>query len=414
MPLSKYRYPGIFMEEVASGARSIQAVGTSTGAFIGQAPDASAHLNQAFPINNWSQFIKEFVPADGGVSTPLSHAVAGFYQNGGQRCYIVNIPAGDAIAGMDRPQRTGLKLLQEIDEISILACPGYSDAASYEAMLSYAENSGNCVAILDPPLNVPDIDLLKVVGTASAPTKPAKKDLDSPGGTAVSPAPPTGLRPRVSANGSGTLYFPSIVVADALSAKGDLVEVPPSGHIAGIWARTDGERGCHKAPANMSVRGALNLTYRVTNEEQAELNSSGINVIRFFSRDGTLVWGARTLAEEASEWRYLNVRRLINMIKESIRRSTRWVVFEPNAVPTWKSIRFQVEQFLQLVWRDGALVGASPEEAFFVKCDAETNPPEVVDAGQLVVLIGVAPVKPAEFIIFRIGQHAGGTTSETL
>jgi phage tail sheath protein FI len=411
MPLSNYRYPGVYMEEVASGARSIQAVGTSTAAFIGQAPDAGAHLNQAFPVNNWSQFVKEFVPAENAVSTPLSHAVAGFYQNGGSRCYVVNIGAGEAIAGVDKPKRTGLKLLEELDDVSIVSAPGYADPASYEALLSHAESKGDCVAILDPPIEVTDTDQLKTVATAASP-KSAKKDTGD-SSTATSGAP-AGLRPRISTNGFGSFYFPSLVVADPLSRKGELTTVSPSGFVAGIWARTDAERGVHKPPANASVRGALNLTYRVTNQEQADLNSAGVNVIRFFPRAGTVVWGARTLAEEASEWRYLNVRRLIIMIKESILRSSRWVVFEPNDISLWKSIRFELESFLKLVWRDGALMGATPEEAFFVKCDSETNPPEVVDAGQVITLIGVAPVKPAEFVIFRIGQHAGGATAETI
>jgi len=413
MPLSNYRYPGVYMEEVASGARAIQAVGTSTAAFVGQAPDATAHLDQAVPVGNWSQFVKEFVTSDGSVSTPLSHAVAGFFQNGGTRCYILNIAAGDAIGGVEKPKRTGLKLLEEIDDISMIAAPGYTDPASYEALLSHAENMGNCVAILDAPWDVADTDQLMTVGTAPVPVKKAKGDGDA--GAAPPPhAPPVGLRPRVTTNGYGAFYFPSLIVADPLSAKGELVTVSPSGFVAGIWARTDAERGVHKSPANTPVRGALNLTYRVTNQEQANLNSSGVNVIRFFPRQGTLVWGARTLADEANDMRYLAVRRLIIMIKESIIRSTRWVVFEPNNITLWKSIRFELEQFLKLVWRDGALMGASPEEAFFVKCDAETNPPEVVDAGQVVTLIGVAPVKPAEFVIFRIGQHAGGATAETL
>jgi hypothetical protein len=415
MPLSKYTFPGLYMEEVSTGARPIQAVNMSTAAFVGQAPDASAHLNQATPINNWSQFVKEFVPPDGGTSTPLSHAVAGFFFNGGSRCYIINMPAGDSIAGMEKPRRTGLKLLQEIDEVSIIAAPGCTDAGSHDALISFAEGSNNCMAICDPPLEVPDTDLLKIVATAPA-SKKNDRSNDAPGAGPANPSPPTGLRPRVSAKGCGTFYFPCIIVADALSPKGELVAVHPSGHMAGIWARTDAELGCHKAPAGvgLSPRGVFNLTYRVTNEEQGGLNSAGVNVIRFFSREGHTVWGARTLAEEASEWRYVNVRRLVNMIKESILRSTKWVVFEPNTLTTWKSIRFQIEQFLRLVWRDGALMGASPEEAFFVKCDAETNPPEVVDAGQLVILIGVAPVKPAEFVIFRIGQHAGGGTAETV
>src|SRR5262249_5155858 len=154
-------------------------------------------------------------------------------------------------------------------------------------------------------------------------------------------------------------------------------------------------RGVHKAPANELVRGALNVTYNVTREEQAELNALGINCIRLFAREGIRVWGARTLADAASEWRYLNVRRLFNMIEESIAESTNWTVFEPNDRTLWKNIRRDIGAFLTRLWRDGALMGRRPEEAFFVKCDEETNPPEVIDAGQVQTLIGIAPVKPA-------------------
>jgi hypothetical protein len=191
-----------------------------------------------------------------------------------------------------------------------------------------------------------------------------------------------------------------------------LVNVAPSGHIAGIWARTDATRGVHKAPANEIVRGALNVTYRLTRAEQGMLNQEGINCIRLFGREGIRVWGARTLADDP-EWRYLNVRRLFNMIKESIARSTRWIVFEPNDPTLWKSIRRDAAAFLTILWRDGALMGQTPEEAFFVKCDAETNPPEIIDAGMVVTLIGIAPVKPAEFIVFRISQFQSGVEIET-
>jgi phage tail sheath protein FI len=183
--------------------------------------------------------------------------------------------------------------------------------------------------------------------------------------------------------------------------------------MAGIYARTDATRGVHKAPANEVVRGALDLTYRITPQEQGELNTNGINCIRFFPTQGIRVWGARTLADAANEWRYINVRRLFNMIEESIGRGTRWVVFEPNDMTLWKGIKRDISAFLTLQWRQGALMGATPEEAFFVQCDAETNPPEVIDAGQVVAVIGIAPVKPAEFVIFRIGQSAGGTQVET-
>jgi phage tail sheath protein FI len=169
----------------------------------------------------------------------------------------------------------------------------------------------------------------------------------------------------------------------------------------------------HKAPANETIRGALGLTYDVTHQEQEMLNPAGVNCIRQFSAEGIRVWGARTLADPASPWRYLNVRRLFNMVEESIARSTRWCVFEPNDQLLWRTITLNVSAFLMLCWRDGALMGRTPAEAFFVKCDEETNPPESIDAGRVGTLVGMAPVKPAEFIIFKIGQHAGGTEVET-
>jgi phage tail sheath protein FI len=157
----------------------------------------------------------------------------------------------------------------------------------------------------------------------------------------------------------------------------------------------------------------LRLNYPVSTQEQAKLNPLGVNCIRNFP-EGILVWGGRTLAAGDSDMRYLNIRRLLIMIEGSIVQSTRWVVFEPNDMSLWKSIRRDVSAFLRLLWRDGALMGATPEQAFFVKCDEETNPPEVIDAGQVVILIGIAPVKPAEFVIFRIGQTAAGAQTESL
>jgi hypothetical protein len=182
--------------------------------------------------------------------------------------------------------------------------------------------------------------------------------------------------------------------------------------MAGIYARTDVTRGVHKAPANEVVRGALRLVRDVTPEEQGELNQVGVNCIRYFPRGGIRVWGARTLADAASEWRYVNVRRLFNYVEESIALGTNWTVFEPNDATLWKSIRRDVSAFLLRLWRDGALMGRTPEQAFFVQCDEQTNTPETIDAGQVIAVIGLAPVKPAEFIIFRIGQHAGGAEVE--
>ena len=188
--------------------------------------------------------------------------------------------------------------------------------------------------------------------------------------------------------------------------------MPPSGHVAGIYARTDVERGVHKAPANEIVMGAGNLVRHITPEEQAELNSTAAKVSPSCPSRRIRAWGAPTVAGADSEWRYLNVRRLFNFVEESIALGTGWTVFEPNTPELWGNIRRDLFGFLFRLWLDGALMGRSPEQAFFVQCDEQTNPPEVIDAGQVVALIGLAPVKPAEFIVFRIGQHAGGAEVE--
>lgn len=447
MPIGIYRTPDIYIEEVSGGAKPIEAVGTSTVGFVGVAPDPTAYVDQSRAINNWTEFTKEFAP-EGTASTNLSHAVYGFFQNGGRRCYVVNMGNNSSIAGGGR-NRSGLQVLEQIDEIAIVAAPGYTDPSSYQALLSHCETLKDRVAILDAPREVENIDMLTQVGLTPMPTKPpsAPRRAATAGGgggeATTTPVPPTpaeagagseaggggagggggeagggggatsaGLRPPQSDGGYGAFYFPWILARDPLDPKSE-VPVPPSGHIAGIWARTDATRGVHKAPANEAVRGALNLTYDLTREEQGTLNTAGVNCIRFFTREGIRVWGARTLAAGSSEWRYLNVRRLFNMIEESIADSTRWIVFEPNDRTLWKSIRRDVTAFLTRVWRDGALMGRTAEEAFFVKCDEETNTTESIDAGEVIALIGIAPVKPAEFIIFRISQYAGGTAVET-
>ena len=406
MPM--YYAPGIYVEEVSTGTRSIQPVGSSTAAFVGEAPSDTAHLNEAVAVENWTRFTREFAP-EGTASTPLSNAVYGFFQNGGRRCFVVNVGKGQPIGGGGRGRR-GLDVLESIDEVAIVAAPGFTDPGSYDALLTHCETLKDRVAILDGAPEVKRIDMLTKVGTTPVPRRPGRREAgDAAGEAGPEPAEPSGYRPRTSDRGYGALYWPWITMRDPLSEKGTEVIVPPSGHVAGIYARTDALRGVHKAPANETVRGALNVTYQVTREEQAELNQVGVNCIRFFTREGILVWGARTLADAASEWRYVNVRRLFNLVEESIGLGTRWVVFEPNDRTLWKSIERDIRAFLRLLWRDGALMGRTPDEAFFVQCNEETNPPESIDAGIVMTRIGIAPVKPAEFVVFRIGQHAGGT-----
>lgn len=371
-----YQTPGIYIEEIPAGSKPIESVGTSTSGFVGCAPKVDAHLHEAFAVNSWSQFVKEFV-ADDSKSTPLSQGVFGFFQNGGSRCYIVNIGNATSLLG-DGKRRQGLALLEEIDEVAIVAAPGFVDTGSYNALLDHCENMQDRFAILDAPENVTNIDQLKKVATAGV-TRPRRTTEGEETPAETGGGDSAGVRPRNSDRGFGAFYFPWIVVNDPFSPK-ENVAVPPSGHLAGIYARIDGTRGVHKAPANETVRGALDLTYRITHGEQGELNILGVNCLRFFPTQGIRVWGARTLADSASEWRYLNVRRLFNMIEESIGRGTRWVVFEPNDMTLWKSIKRDISAFLTLQWRQGALLGATPEEAFFVQCDEETNPPEVIDA----------------------------------
>jgi phage tail sheath protein FI len=180
---------------------------------------------------------------------------------------------------------------------------------------------------------------------------------------------------------------------------------------AGVWCRVDGTRGVHKAPANEVILGANGLGFQVTQAEQGGLNKVGINCVRAFPGRGIRIWGARTLSSDP-EWRYINVRRLFNYVSESIMEGTQWSVFEPNDQLLWMRLSASVRAFLLRVWRSGALFGATPDEAFYVKCDAETNPPEVVEAGQVVCEIGISPVKPAEFVVFRLSQFAGGGEAE--
>ena len=243
-------------------------------------------------------------------------------------------------------------------------------------IIAHCENMGDRMAILDTPPNLRAQDVLEWrMNVAGYDSKMA------------------------------ALYYPWIEVMDPLTSSPILI--PPSGHVAGAWARTDSTRGVHKAPANEVVRGANGLGFQVTQAEQGALNQNGINCIRAFPGRGIRIWGARTLSSDP-EWRYINVRRLFNYVAESIIGGTQWSVFEPNDQRLWMQLQIAATNFLMRVWRAGALFGATPAQAFYVKCDEETNPPEVIEAGQVVCEIGIAPVKPAEFVIFRLSQFTGG------
>jgi phage tail sheath protein FI len=304
-------------------------------------------------------------------------------------------------------ERTGLGALEEISDITMLICPDLMTMYEHMAAQGKQEAGAEAVAGVQNELLA-----------HCARMQDRFAILDSLPGQTVTEM--VNWR-RSGANYSkddgkyGALYYPWIKIANPYARNGgdQSLKIPPSGHIAGVYARVDTERGVHKAPANESIRGALGLERRLIDSEQESLNPIGVNCIRAFPNRGILIWGARTLAEAVSEWRYINVRRLFNFIEESIYEGTQWVVFEPNDMDLWERVRRTITAFLTRVWRSGALFGATPEEAFYVKCDAELNPPEVRNAGQLIVEIGIAPVKPAEFVIFRFKQmEDGGGISE--
>jgi hypothetical protein len=260
-----------------------------------------------------------------------------------------------------------------IDEIAIVAVPGALGAAIQTAVLDHCEKTGDRFAILD--------------------------------GQRAATYTPGAIQGGVRDSNYGALYFPWIEVFDPVTGGNDYVA--PSGHLAGVYARVDTERGVHKAPANAVIRGALGVENRLSKADQDGLNPDGINVIRAFNGNIT-VWGARTLGgDDNGEWKYISVRRLFLFLRESIDEGTQWVVFEPNTPDLWAKITRNITAFLTNVWRSGALFGNTAQEAFYVKCDAELNPPEVRDAGRVVTEIGVAVAKPAEFVIFRISQWGG-------
>lgn len=347
--------------------------------------DGKPQIRFAYPNNKESNFVDLFI-ADSSAPlakiTPRSQEQSLVIQPALMEPATYSAYQGDAV------KRTGLEGLAQYDDISIVAIPDLMSKAPGQdkidkqmvkavqtALIAHCEGLGDRVAILDTP---PDLTAQEV--------KDWRMNV-------------TGFDSSYAA-----MYYPWIEVMDA--ATNQPILMPPSGHIAGIWARSDSERGVHKAPANEVVRGCTKLAYNVTKGEQDTLNPIGVNCIRFFPGMGYRVWGARTLASDAS-WRYINVRRLFNMIEQTLRISTMWAVFEPNDQLLWSKLRRDVGNFLMGLYSQGMLFGSTSTQAFYVKCDEEINPSYTRDLGQLFIEIGISPVKPAEFIIFRIGQWSG-------
>jgi Bacteriophage tail sheath protein len=283
------------------------------------------------------------------------------------------IGIGDYGGSMTQGAKTGLAAFEEVDDISIVCVPDehYTSFSVTDEIITHCENMKDRFAILQAKLS-------------GDPILQSDK-LDSK---------------------YAAFYYPWIKVMDPVTNIKKLV--PPGGHVAGVYARSDTERGVHKAPANEVVRGVQELQFALTKREQDILNPKGVNCIRVFKGRGIRVWGARTVSSDPL-WKYLNIRRLFLYLEESIEEGTQWVVFEPNNEKLWARVKQSVTQFLTRVWKDGALMGLTPEEGFFVKCDRTTMTQDDIDNGRLIVMIGVAPVKPAEFVIFRIAQWASGS-----
>ncbi|MFI6727347.1 phage tail sheath family protein [Streptomyces atratus] len=505
--MPSYLTPGVYVEEVQSGARPIEGVGTAVAAFVGFAETGPFH--QPTLVTNWDQYVQTFGTfiAD----TYLTPAVYGYFANGGGAAYIVRI--GGPAQGSAQGSAPEAAPPVAIGGFLVSARPGTSGDLSVEVADAEGENppedrfrllvrqAGKVVETYDvstrknvkgylvtqarqsklievieqagadqsrpekqsvplapaaaaPGAGVARLDPAEYVGDAAARTGFAgleaideitmvavpdlmsayqRGDIDAEGvktvqlavishceqmgdRVAVLDTPPgmNAQRVRTWRNDDAgfdsryaTVYYPWLKVFDPATGHNSLV--PPSGHVAGVWARSDGERGVHKAPANEVIRGAVDLEIRLSKGEQDLLNPIGVNCVRSFPGRGIRIWGARTLSSDPA-WRYLNVRRLFNYLEESILLGTQWVVFEPNDDRLWSSIRRNVTAFLTEEWRRGALFGRTAEEAFYVKCDRDNNPQESIDLGQVVCEIGVAPVKPAEFVVFRLAQFSDSTS----
>ena len=293
---------------------------------------------------------------------------------GGSNGSVLSMTASDFI-GTDNGagKRTGIQAFLDNDVVSIMAIPGVTDPNVQLSLTAHCELTASRFAVLDIPRDAKKVE-----------------DLIN--------------HRNIFDTTYGALYHPWLMVFDPLDKKN--IAVPPSGSILGIYARSDNTRGVHKAPANEVVRACVGLDVQFNKGEQDILNPKGVNLIRAFPGQGIRVWGARTASSDGS-WKYINVRRLFIFIEESIKTNTNWAVFEPNDEVLWVRVKRTIEVFLTNLWRQGSLAGSTPEEAFFVNIGRNTMSQDDIDNGRLICVIGVAPVKPAEFVIFRITQKAG-------
>lgn len=380
-----YSAPGVYVENVPPTTRAIEGASTSVAAFAGVVPNnismpelpdgtkaALAKVGDNVLLTRWEDFALNFGDYAAG-NAVLAHAVFGFFVNGGGRCYVCRVAADADLANLDAV----LAGWQAYDDISIVAVPGATTKTQQAAIIAHCALMRDRVAVLD----------------GAVPGKPDSVKPDE-----------INLNGQSSAGSYAALYYPWIRTAGP-DPTGTLHDVPPSGHVVGVYARSDAQRGVFKAPANEPVLGATDLTVRYSRQAQEVLNPAGVNLIRLVTGSIT-VWGARTLSNQ-TDMRYVSTQRYLCFLRDTVTAGTAWAVFEPNGTSLWKSLTRNVTAFLLDQWQSGALLGATPEQAFFVKCDEATNPAASRELGRVVVEVGVAIVRPAEFIVFRVQQSSG-------
>jgi phage tail sheath protein FI len=375
-----YKTPGVYREEIFLKPEA--RLPTGVPGFVGFADEGAQggpDFNQPVALHRKEEFAARFGARP---ESYLAEVVTGFFDNGGVRCYVARAnPGGDRAAAL----RNAIAALAPLDDLDLVAAPdamslrladNNPDASAIEQvqrqMLAHCAEQGDRLAILD-----------------ALPSRAAEGVLAQRDGLTVGQAEPV----------NGALYYPWLrIVGDRLA--------PPCGHVAGVFARADGRVGVFKAPANEEVFGVIDLETAIDNSIQDQLNPEGVNCLRAFPGRGIRVWGARTLSRDPN-WRYISVRRLFLTLRRWIDLNMAWAAFEPNETRLWVRIQRELTTYLTKLLRDGALKGATPEQAFFVKCDKETNPPELREVGQVVTEIGLAPLAPAEFIVVRIIHRAG-------
>jgi phage tail sheath protein FI len=337
--------PGVYVEEVHGGPSSIEGVITSAAGFVAATP--AGPTDRPVLVASLDELEETF-----GDRCCLWHAARAFFQQGGRRLFVQRV--------LDSDYEAGLRALEQVGEVGIVAAPGAQVAT---ALVEHAERMRYRFAVLDPPRGQTVQQMIA-----------ARNRIDS---------------------SHAALYYPWLRVG------GDLV--PPSGFVAGIYARNDAERGVFRAPATEVVAGATGLETSMSEHDVETLCGSGINPFRVVESGPVLVWGARTLSADP-EWKYVNLRRYFIYLEQSIDRGTQWTVLEPNGEELWTTLRGAICNFLLDEFRRGGLAGETPEDAFFVRCDRSTMTQDDLDAGRLVCVVGVAPVRPAEFVEIRIGR----------